>query len=232
MKFQEFCVRQIKNALNCGLTREQLESPAYKQALRVGLIRPYAETYYLRAKRIEFPFWDIDYGRSRTVKGLRVWENLLCSRGAYALCEKMENRVGQETVHYEHIEPASFTYGKLLDLNGKNPSDAQIKAILDRSKLVVLTEEEREFLDRIPHSVFTQGDRALVEQWCADGFISRAILKETLESMDGSTRDNGTAYARLAHLVKKEVEFVWGKRPDLSGEKLIVEYLKDKNHNI
>ncbi|MBR4251173.1 MAG: hypothetical protein IKQ15_02580 [Kiritimatiellae bacterium] len=232
MKFQEFCVRQIQHALSQGLTREQLENPVYTYALKGGLVRLYAETYYLKARDCEFKFWDLDFGSNRTVRGFRVWENLLCSRGAYALCEKMENRLGREQVHYEHIEPAGVTYCKLLNLNGNNLGEARIKAILDRSKLVVLTEEEREFLDRIPNTVFTQEDRALVEQWYADGFISRAILKETLESMVGSTRDNGTAYARLAHLMKKGVEFVWGKKPDLSGGELIAAYLKDKDHSI
>ena len=232
MKFQEFCVRLIQHALSQGVTREQLKNPVYTYALKGGLVRLYAETYYLKARDCEFKFWKLDYGANRTVHGHRVWKSLLCSKAAYRACEKMENRQSKVRVHYEHIEPAGVTYAKLLDLNGKNPREEEIKAILDCSKLVALTKKEVCYLDDSRYSTFTPNDEALLKDWCAAGFISPEILKETLGSMGGGTRDSGTAYARLAHLVNKGVEFVWGKRPDLSGGELIAEYLKDKDHNI
>lgn len=233
MRFQKFCVRQIKQALSLGLTREQLESQPYKHALRVGLIRPYAETYCLRVQSSEFIFWDIDYGTNRTVGDQEVWHDLLCSEGAYALCDSMQNQDGKIKVCYEHIEPASVIYGRLMELNGTNPSEAAIKRILDRCKLVALTKQEMALLDKRPHSAFTDEDEELLEQWREQGLISAQIKNEALESMErGSAKMHGTAYARLAHLVNKGVRFKWGWHPELRGGALIAAYLKDHNHNI
>lgn len=234
MKFQEFCVRQIKNALDFGLTREQLEGDAYKRALRVGMVRAYAETYYLRTARYEFVFWNLDFGAHRILSGHEVWKALLCSEQAYGLCKAMENHEGREKVCYEHIEPADCIYEKLIALNGKNPSEAAIKRILDRCKLVALTHEEMSLLDKRPHSLFTDEDEELIEQWNTHGFISNKTMEEAIKSMSAkaSAKSHGTAHARLAHLVNKGVRFKWGQRPELSGGALIAAYLKDKDHNI
>lgn len=232
MMFQEFCVRQIKNALDLGLTQEQLDSPAYKYALKGGLVRLYAETYYLEDQDCEFKFWKLDFGSNRTVHGYRVWESLLCSKDAYRACEKMENRRSKARLHYEHIEPAGVTYAKLLDLNGKNPGEDQIKAILDCSKLVLLTKKEVRYLDDSRYSTFIPADKTLIKDWCTAGFISQDIQNETLDSMGQSTRDSGNAYARLAHLARHEIQFVWGKPSEIPQGKLIAEYLKDTNHTI
>ena len=211
---------------------EQLDSPAYKQALRVGMIRPYAETYYLRAQRYEFPFWNINYGAHKILSAHEVWTTLLCSEEAYRRCEAMENHERTKRVYYEHIEPADFIYEKLIALNGTNPSEEAIKRILDRCKLVALTKEEQSYLDRKSHTAFTDKDKALIAQWHEEGFISARTKNEALASMEGSTKDHGTAYARLAHLVTKKVKFKWGQRPDLRDGALIAAYLKDKSHDI
>lgn len=234
MRFQNFCVRQVKNALGLGLTSEQLESGPYKHALRVGLVRAYAETYYFRAKRCEFRFEDINYGANKTVGGHEVWASLLCSEKAYKRCDSMEDRDYDKTkrVCYEHIEPADFVYEQLIALNGENPSEARIKRILNRCKLVVLTKEEMEFLDENPHTSFTEKDKELIGQWREKGFISSQIKNEAVASMGGSTKISGTAYARLAHLYNKGVRFRWEKRPDLKGGELIAAYLKDTSHVI
>ncbi len=232
MKFQEFCVKQIKHALSLGLTREQLDSEAYKLAVKRGFVRVYAETYCLKAIPSEFVFWDIDFGARNIVHGHEVWKSLLCSEKAYALCEAMENHEGWKKVCYEHIEPADVTYNRLVELNGKNPSETTIKRILDRCKLVALTKGEMSLLDKRPYSSFTDEDKRLVEKWHKQGFISAQIKNEALRSMDGSTKMHGTAYARLAHLANKGVTFKWGQRLDLRGGALIAAYLKEHNHNI
>ena len=233
MKFQKFCVKQIKSALSMGLTREQLDGEAYKCALRVGLVRAYAETYYLKSPRYEFVFWKLDFGAHTTLSGQKAWKSLLCSEKAYDRCEAMENREGKEQVCYEHIEPADAIYERLMALNGKNPSEATIKRILDHCKLVAMTPEEMALLDKRPHSLFRDDDKKLIEQWHGQGFISAQIKKEALESMGGrSTKKHGTAYARLAHLTNKGVRFKWGWHPELRGGALIAAYLKDHNHNI
>lgn len=232
MKFQEFCVKQIKNALELGLTREQLDSAAYKQGLKRGLVRTYAETYCLRGAQFEFVFWDIDFGAHRILNGHEVWKSLLCSEAAYDLCEAMENQEGRKKVCYEHIEPGDVIYKRLVELNGKNPSEAAIKRILDRCKLVAMTPDEMSLLDKRPHSLFTDEDKELIKEWNEKRLISAQIKNEALESMEGSAKMHGTAYARLAHLANKGVRFKWGRRPELRGGALIAEYLKDHNHNI
>ena len=234
MRFQEFCVRQIKNALDLDLTDEQLESGPFKHALRVGLVRAYAETYYLRAQRCEFRFEDRNYGANRILGAHEVWTSLLCSEKAYKRCDSMEDRDydKKKRVCYEHIEPADFVYEKLVALNGKKTSEVKIKRILDRCKLVVMTKEEMDYLDKNPHTSFTEKDEELIEQWHEEGFISARIKNEALANMEGSTKISGTAHARLAHLVNKGVRFRWDKRPDLGGGALIAAYLKDHSHNI
>ena len=232
MKFQEFCVKQIKAVLSLGLTREQLDGEAYKRALRVGLVRAYAETYYLKSSHYEFVFWKLDFGSNTILSGHEVWKSLLCSEKAYALCEAMENQEGRKPVCYEHIEPADAIYNRLVALNGKNPSEAAIKRILDRCKLVAMTPDEMALLDKRPHSLFTDEDEELIERWHEQGLISAQIKNEALDSMEGSAKMHGTAYARLAHLVNKGVRFRWGRCPELRGGALIAAYLQDHNHNI
>lgn len=232
MKFQDFCVKQIKTALSMGLTREQLDGEAYKRALRVGLVRAYAETYCLRSASHEFVFWKLDFGAHRILSGHEVWKSLLCSEKAYDLCEAMENREGRTQVCYEHIEPADSIYERLVELNGKNPSEAAIKRILDRCKLVAMTPEEMSLLDKRPHSLFTDEDEELIERWHEQGLISAQIRNQAVESMVVSAKMHGTAYARLAHLTNKGVRFKWGWHPELKGGTLVAAYLKDHNHNI
>ena len=232
MKFQEFCVKQIKSALSMGLTREQLDGEAYKCALRGGLVRAYAETYYLKSPHHEFVFWKLDFGAHKILSGQKAWKSLLCSEKAYDRCEAMENREGKEQVCYEHIEPADAIYEKLMALNGKNPSEAAIKRILDRCKLVAMTPEEMALVDKRPHSLFTDEDKKLIEKWHEQGVISAPIKNEALESMFVSAKMHGTAYARLAHLANKGVRFKWGWHPELRGGALIAAYLKDHGHDI
>lgn len=232
MKFQEFCVKQIKSALSLELTREQLDGEAYKRALRVGLVRAYAETYYLKATHYEFVFWKLDFGAHTILSGHEAWKSLLCTEKAYDLCEAMENRESGKQVCYEHIEPADAIYERLMELNGKNPSEAAIRRILDRCKLVAMTPEEMALLDKRPHSLFTDDDKKLIEQWHGHGIISAQIKNEALKSMKVSAKMHGTAYARLAHLTNKGVRFKWGWHPELKGGALVAAYLKDHNHNI
>ena len=140
MYYQEFCVNQVKNALSLGLTNDQLDSVAYKYALKGGLIRLYAETYFLSGppkKSGEFKFWAVNFGSKRNiVQGRHVWNVLLCSTKAYKLCEDIENKVVSyktaKKPYYEHIEPANRTYKLLLKLNGTSPSTTQIENILNR----------------------------------------------------------------------------------------------------
>lgn len=76
MNYQEFCINQIINALNQGLTDKQLESAPYKYTLKNGTLGLYAETYSMNGK--EFRFFDIDFG-SRAYKGKRYGKTYLAA---------------------------------------------------------------------------------------------------------------------------------------------------------
>lgn len=244
MNYQEFCVEQIYNVLSLNLNNVQLNSVPYKYALKSGLIRLYPETYCLNGT--EFKFWGLNFS-SNTWRGKEVWKKLLCSEAAYSLCEQIENgnlKYANNKPYYEHIVPANVTYKMIMDLNitpNKNNANIvkpQIKEILDKSKLIVLTRDEAQCLDNVPNNKFNHKDEELIETWLKNGEINNHIADAAINSMkSGSsyvdTKDNGTSYARFAHLINCGIKFVWGNnKSSLTDIGLITKYLNDTNHNI
>jgi len=245
MNYQDFCVKQIKNVLSLGYTKKQLESVSYKYALKTGVVGLYAETYLFPNGK-ENKFFDINFN-SQNYQGKYVWKNLLGSEKAYELCLQIEegkikhrDKNNKKVVFYEHIEPKSITYSKCIDLNDTNPSEDKLRSILNNSKLVILTYEEKELLDSKTYGKFNSNDESLIRDWENKGYISKEEADQTILSMKGSkgkflgSSSNGTALARIAHLIGFGVKFCWGinEDKDVSEIELIHTYLKDDCHII
>ncbi len=237
MNYQDFCIKQVKSALDLNLPKEKYESIAVKYALKSGLIGLYAETYDFDGT--EMKFFRTNFS-TRKYRNKRVWMNILGSKKAYDLCQRIED--GEEKdykkIFYEHITPKSITYESLLNKaaefkrNDELIDEASIKTILDESKIIILTYEEKTLLDSRENSVFTSKDQLFINQWRIDGQLSETEASDAIKSMHGSCRDNGTAYARIAHLLTNGVELMWGVEPMLSGLELFKKYMNYNNHNL
>lgn len=231
--YHDFCISQIKSALKY---KKHFDDISFKYALKSGLIGLYAETYYLG--KIEFKFFDINFGTNKNLKGHNVWKVLLGSKEAYDLCIQIENKEMEyckkehNAPFYEHIEPKSITYGNIMNLN-KNATDVDIKEVLDKSKLVMLTFDQKKYLDQKEES-FNELDEIYVKDHFSQ-FLSNQELSLTIESMkeDGKflrCNQYGNSFARMAHLLQKGIKFMLGD-VDATDE-MIIDYLKSDNHSI
>lgn len=234
--FQDFCVDQFQTALG-SLRDSQFETPSYKYALKNSLIGMYAETYML-GDGTEMKFFDINFA-SKKYKGRNIWKHLLTSDNAFSLCKEIEegkqkyNKSKKAAPFYEHIEPKSVTYKALIEYNGTDKKE--IKKLLDRSKLVVLTYQEKEYLDGMKYNVFSKDDERIIDRWKDKGLINKDEADEAIGSMKDekgylSTNNQGTALARIAHLIAHGVTFKWGTKPNLREEEAIIQYLNSSDH--
>lgn len=232
-----FCIETFENILsNKKKYSKNFNNSIFKYALKSGLIGQYAETYCIDGN--EMKFWNIDY-HSKKHKVLNVWHVLLASKKAIEGIREIQEgtkenskKTNLNTPYYEHIEPKSITYEKLINLENSNKDN--IRKSLQYCKLVLITKEESLFLDSKRFNLFRVQDIEILESWKKNNFITTQIFEEAKESMKKddnfvSARDNGTAYARLAHLVAYGVEFEWQcySNEALPQGKIISEYLKN-----
>lgn len=93
----------------------------------------------------------------------------------------------------------------------KKPSLPDVKKAMEYCKIVGITKEQGDLLDSTDSGTFTQKDEAVIDDWAE--IIGKANADEAKKSMRGEggylrAKENGTAYARLAHLAVLKVEFI------------------------
>ena len=212
MYYHEFCVKTIYEILRMDISKEQLNNQVFKYAVKGGIIGQYAETYIWNGK--EFKFWNLDFHTGNYQK-TKIWKNLFSSTVADELCCKIakgevkDNKKNRTAPFYEHILPKNIIYKKIIDLkDNEDITEENVKAILEQSKIIMLTYDEKDCLDKAPNNCFTIEDEEVIEYLRKNGKIDDAISEEAISSMKGEkekyldTKENGTSYARFAHLYR------------------------------
>ncbi len=242
--FHSFCIDTFENVLAKKKDYQKgLENPIFKYALKGGVIGQYAETYCINGE--EMKFWAVNYHSAKN-RDLDAWRVLLASEKAIKGIEAIKNGKkpnsksdNPDSPYYEHIEPKSRVYEKLLGL--ENPNRENITKAFHYCKLVLITREEKDFLDSCNHNLFRKEDEDILNSWRASKYISDELYKESIDSIKDSggkylsAKDHGTAYARIAHLMAKGVNFEWRCDPNPNNAKdqgeLISRYLENDNRN-
>lgn len=218
MDFREMAQNMILCALNCGLNSSS--GNMYKKAVKRELIGQYAETFWLDGKEEKF------YGTFNNKEKVACpWDVILVS-----------DEFNKDEPYYEHIEPISYTYTNLCSL--ATPCIKQVKDCMKYCKIVGITKEQSDILDKKGTGIFSEDDEGVLDKWRK--IIGNKNYNDAIKSMKDSegnwlrTQDHGTAYARLAHLAANNVEFVWGADPNpscgKSQEEIIRDYLENTNY--
>lgn len=244
MYYHEFCAKTIYEILKMDLSKDQFKNSIYKYAISNGLIGQYSEAHILNGK--EFKFWDLDF-HSKKWRGLKIWNNIFSSKEAADLALEIEkgnikpNKKNKTAVFYEHIEPKNITYKKLIELkeNG-NFTENDVKSILEESKLIILTYNQKDFLDKKDDSYFNYQDVEVIENWRKNGKITTEDADKSIASMKDkkkylSASKNGTKYARFAHIYRLGVTNFTYKGRTYSDDDAIIgfnKYIKDASHLI
>lgn len=215
MDFREMAQEMILCALNCGLSISS--GPMYKKAVKRELIGQYAEVFWLNGEEKKF------YGTfNKNAPAARPWDVILVSKN-----------FDKSKPYYEHIEPISYTYTNLCSL--KSPCRVYVKDCMKFCKIVGLTKDESDLLDSRDSGHFNEDDEEIIEDW--KEVIGPGNCAEAIKSMRNcmgkynSCKSNGTAYARLAHLVCNGVKFLWGADSCARGGKSQIEIIKDYLEN-
>ena len=244
--YHNFCIDTFESILSKKEKySKNFDNAIFKYALKGGLIGQYAETYCINGE--EMKFWDIDYNGKKHRK-LNEWRVLLASEDAIKGIEEIETgkkeyskKGNSNCPYYEHIEPKSKIYEKVIKI--ENPTKQKIIKALQYCKVIMITQKEKDFLDSKKISLFNKRDEEILHSWHSSNYISNETLKESTSSIkktDGvyiSARDNGNAYARLAHLVANGVKFRWICNPnksynqdqDVNQGELISQYLENND---
>ncbi len=238
--FHNFCVDTFGYILSQRNVYEKgFGNPIFNYALKDSLVGQYAETYCINDE--EMKFWDVNWSQKKH-KQLNEWRVLLASENAIKGIERIKNgdmeytKKEDDCPYYEHIEPKSVTYNKLMQIT--DPTKEKILKAFQYCKVIMITEEESKFLDSKEYSLFTKEDEARLESWKNKEYITSDIYEESISSMKTnneyvSSRDKGNAYSRLAHLIEHGVKFQWKcnpKTPRDQGE-LISQYLESNERN-
>lgn len=106
------------------------------------------------------------------------------------------------------------------------------------SAVKIASYKEYRLLDKKGMGRFSKKDEEVLDRW--RGTIGNGNYNEAIGSMKDSggnwlrTQENGTAYARLAHLAAHGVEFVWDADPKpycgKPQEEIIKDYLENTNY--
>lgn len=232
--FHKFCIDVFKHILsNQDKYSKGFDNSIFKYALKDGLIGQYAETYCINGE--EMKFWDIDYN-SKTHKDLNEWHVLFASEKAIEGIGRSKKEA--DYPYYEHIEPKSLTYKKLLGIDV--PDDCNIEEALRYCKIIMITKEESKYLDSKEFNKFTEKDEEILRSWKEAKYIRDELYNDSIEGIKKndeyiSAKSNGTAYARMAHLVAHGVKFQWHCNPNKTDDagqnqgKLISQYLESKD---
>lgn len=218
MDFREMAQEMILCALNCGLSSSS--GVMYKKAVKRELIGQYAETFWLNGEEKKF------YGTfNKKEAAAHPWDVILVS-----------TKFDVSKPYYEHIEPISYTYSNLCSL--KSLCIQNVKDCMRYCKIAGITKEQSAFLDKKGMGRFSKKDEEVLNRW--RGTIGNGNYNEAIGSMKDSggnwlrTQENGTAYARLAHLAAHGVEFVWAADPKpycgKPQEEIIKDYLENTNY--
>lgn len=149
------------------------------------------------------------------------------------------NKQNNTAPFYEHIVPKNLTYKKLIELKeNETITKDDVKSILEQSKLIMLTYAQKDFLDKTPHNCFNIQDEEIIENWRKIGKITEIDAKEAIASMKDknnylTTNENGTSYARFAHIYRLGVKNFSYKGLTYSDDKAIDgfnEFMEDNSH--
>lgn len=227
MNYQELCIKGLLGILN---TKGKIDynNPGTKYMISNGMIGPFAETYYIKETNKTFKFFEtITFNK---FKGLKVYDYILSSEKGHNLCEEIYNesshkdrkKKNKNVPFYEHIEPKIVTYKKLQKLN--MPTENEIKNVMCRSRLVLLTYEEKDLLDK---ETFIKEDLDILKSWLDRNLISEDDYNFNLNIVDKTCQSNGNSFARIAHLKNKGINFYINGI--LARDEDIIEYLENKN---
>ena len=224
MDFRTFSLEMIHYAINSGANLLS-GGDMYVKAIKRELIGQYAETFILNDEEIKL------YGKSvNSLRKMKMLQVILVSKKCK---EELDNG---KVPYYEHIEPLSRIYTNICSLSSKDMQS--LKKAMKYCKIVGLSQEEKEFLDRNPNNHFTSEDEQLLKKWEWESVIGKDNVKYAIRSMEDpitgtmlNTQKSGTAYARIAHLVNNKVEFIWMADPCSRTEKSQIEIIKDYLEN-
>lgn len=244
MFYHEFCTKTIYTMLQMNVSKEQLNNSIFTYSIANGLIGQYSETHISNGK--EFKFWNLNF-HTKKYNGLKIWSNIFSSCEAAKLSFEIEegnikyNKQNNNAPFYEHIEPRNITYKKLIDLKESgNFTENDVKSILEQSKLIMLTYNQKEFLDKKPNNHFNDQDVEIIENWRKNGKITNEDADEAIISMKSknkylSTNQNGTKFARFAHIYRLGVKSFFYKGITYSDDEAINgfnKYINDNSHSI
>lgn len=79
----------------------------------------------------------------------KAWRNINLYKENHRISERaaklIDNDEDWKKLHYEHIQPVSYTINQLIQL--QNPTLENIKKIMDETEVIILSKEEAKILD-------------------------------------------------------------------------------------
>ena len=224
--FQEWCVRMLAIGF-MGKDRLVVENEpgtkekGYDQVLVAGLIGQYPLIYEYNGRN--FNIADADFHK-KELRGREIWRNLLYSNAARAAAEALEQ--GEKSIKdfkrehaadkgylvFEPILPRTYVFDRIMASDSAGVDG--IKDALCCSRLVLITGKEAAELTGAGKA-FNEKDEKLVRSW--ESVIGAEAAEEAVRSMKKesgawqSCKNNGNAYARIAHLINAGAQFCWKK---------------------
>lgn len=211
--YQDWVINLFVNVLNDkDLDQKFLLEHGYKYCLKDGAVCHYANTYWNSEENINM--WQTNF-RTKRYKGAE--KALLMSKSA---CEIIKNIVdGQERMrdenngyrlHWEHITPNGYVYGKLQSLKDTPKITYEaVQKCFRHHKIVILTKIESKLLDGKDEK-FDENDSKLLKDWAKklNGSFDADI--ESLKDENGHfgrCKNSGSGLGRIAHLWNNGVRF-------------------------